>query len=79
MPRLRTLAAALGPAYVRVSGTWPNSAFFQDTDAVEAGPTPSGHQVVLTRPQWAGVIRLRQGDRRQACNLIRHQRRRSRW
>jgi len=31
--RLRKLAAALGPAYVRVSGTWANSVFFQDTDA----------------------------------------------
>ena len=54
--RLRKLAAALGPAYVRVSGTWANSVFFQDTDAVEAGPTPPGYQSVLTRPQWAGVI-----------------------
>ena len=54
--RLRKLAAALGPAYVRVSGTWANSVFFQDTDAREAGPTPSGYQSVLTRSQWAGVI-----------------------
>src|SRR6476661_1747975 len=29
-PRLRKLAAALSPAYVRVSGTWANSAYFQD-------------------------------------------------
>jgi heparanase len=54
--RLRKLAAALGPAYVRVSGTWANSVFFQDTDAAEAGPSPSGYQSVLTRSQWAGVI-----------------------
>jgi hypothetical protein len=54
--RLRKLAAALGPAYVRVSGTWANSVFFQDTDARETGPTPSGYQSVLTRSQWAGVI-----------------------
>jgi hypothetical protein len=54
--RLRRLAAALGPAYVRVSGTWANSVFFQDTDAREAGPTPPGYESVLTRPQWAGVI-----------------------
>jgi hypothetical protein len=54
--RLRKLAAALGPAYVRVSGTWANSVFFQDTDAREAAPTPSGYQSVLTRSQWAGVI-----------------------
>jgi heparanase 1 len=55
-PRLRKLAAALGPAYVRVSGTWANSVFFQDTDAFDAGPTPPGYQSVLTRSQWAGVI-----------------------
>ena len=54
--RLIKLAAALGPAYVRVSGTWANSVFFQDTDAREAGTTPSGYQSVLTRAQWAGVI-----------------------
>jgi heparanase len=54
--RLRKLASALGPAYVRVSGTWANSVFFQETDAAEAGPTPPGYQSVLTRPQWAGVI-----------------------
>jgi hypothetical protein len=28
-PRLRKLAAALGPAYVRVSGTWANTTYFQ--------------------------------------------------
>jgi heparanase 1 len=54
--RLRKLAAALGPAYVRVSGTWANSVFFQDTDLPEAEATPSGYQSVLTRAQWAGVI-----------------------
>ncbi len=30
--RLRMLAAALGPAYVRVSGTWANTTFFADQD-----------------------------------------------
>src|ERR1700693_4159290 len=54
--RLRKLATALGPAYVRVSGTWANSVFFEDTNARAAGPTPSGYQSVLTRSQWAGVI-----------------------
>ena len=54
--RLRKLAAALGPAYVRVSGTWANSVFFQNTGAAEAGPTPPGYQSVLTRAQWAGVV-----------------------
>src|SRR5262245_36016117 len=27
-PRLRKLAAALGPAYLRVSGTWANTTYF---------------------------------------------------
>ena len=31
-PRLRKLASALGPAYVRVSGTWANSVYFADSD-----------------------------------------------
>src|SRR5947208_15003616 len=30
--RLRKLAAALAPAYLRVSGTWANSTFFADTE-----------------------------------------------
>src|SRR6185295_340172 len=30
--RLRKLASALGPAYVRVSGTWANTTYFPDTD-----------------------------------------------
>ena len=30
--RLRKLAAALAPAYVRVSGTWANSTYFADSD-----------------------------------------------
>jgi len=31
-PRLRKLAAALGPAYLRVSGTWANTVYFHDFD-----------------------------------------------
>ncbi|HEX3878299.1 MAG TPA: hypothetical protein VHW24_15010 [Bryobacteraceae bacterium] len=30
-PRLRKLAAALGPAYMRISGTWSNSVYFHDS------------------------------------------------
>jgi heparanase len=54
-PRLRKLAAALGPAYVRVSGTWANSVYFADSDnpAVKA---PAGFTGVLTRKEWKGVI-----------------------
>jgi hypothetical protein len=53
--RLRNLAAALGPAYVRVSGTWANTTYFAETD--QAPPTPpDGFNGVLTRPQWKGVV-----------------------
>src|SRR5262249_41754542 len=53
--RLRVLAAALGPAYVRVSGSWANSVYFQDNDAAPMA-APPGYQGVLTRAQWRGVI-----------------------
>jgi heparanase len=53
--RLRKLASALGPAYVRVSGTWANSAFFQASDAPAPTAPPKGFQSVLTRDEWKGV------------------------
>src|SRR3984893_9450294 len=54
--RLRKLAAALGPAYVRVSGTWANNAYFQDSDNPAPAIAPSGFSGVLTRKEWKGVI-----------------------
>ena len=54
-PRLRKLAAALGPAYLRVSGTWANTTYFDDSDKNARSP-PSGFNGVLTRAQWKGVI-----------------------
>jgi glycosyl hydrolase family 79 len=53
--RLRKLAAALGPAYVRVSGTWANTTYFPDTDRASVDP-PSGFGSVLTHQQWRGVV-----------------------
>ncbi len=55
-PRLRKLAAALSPAYVRVSGTWANSAYFQDSKNPAPPNAPSGFSGVLTREEWKGVI-----------------------
>ena len=55
-PRLRKLAAALGPAYMRVSGTWANSTWFQDSDSPAPATPPPGFNAVLTRPQWKGVV-----------------------
>jgi hypothetical protein len=54
-PRIRKLAAALGPAYVRVSGTWANTTYFPDTDKPPA-EAPAGFMGVLSRAQWKGVI-----------------------
>lgn len=55
-PQLRKLAAALGPAYMRVSGTWANSTFFQDSDDPAPAKPPAGFNGVLTRAQWRGVV-----------------------
>lgn len=54
-PQLRRLASALGPAYVRVSGTWANSVYFADSDSPPA-EAPVGFSGVLTRKEWKGVI-----------------------
>jgi len=55
-PRLRKLAAALGPAYVRVSGGEANAVYFHDSDQPPPKEPPSGFLTVLTRNQWRGVI-----------------------
>jgi hypothetical protein len=55
-PRLRALAETLGPAYVRVSGSWANSTYFQDDDLPALKEPPKGFRGVLTRAEWKGVI-----------------------
>lgn len=55
-PRLRKLAAALGPAYVRVSGTWANSTWFDDSNGPAPKTPPAGFGDILTRQEWKGVI-----------------------
>lgn len=52
--RLRNLARALGPAYIRVSGSWANSTYF-DPDDTTGGVAPTGFGGVLTGAQWKGV------------------------
>jgi len=54
--RLRKLAAALGPAYVRISGTWANTTYFQNSDDPAPPTPPKGFNGVLTRRQWKGVV-----------------------
>ena len=48
-PQLRKLARALGPAYIRISGTWANSTYFQDSDGPAPEKPPVGFNAVLTR------------------------------
>lgn len=55
-PRLRKLAVALGPSYMRVSGTWANSTWFQDNDQAAVAQPPAGFHSVLTRAEWKGVL-----------------------
>jgi hypothetical protein len=55
-PKLRKLAAALAPAYIRVSGTWRNSSYFQDNDEPALKTAPEGFQNVMTRAEWKGVV-----------------------
>ncbi len=52
--RLRNLARALGPAYIRVSGSWANSTYF-DPDGSAGATAPDGFEAVLTGEQWKGV------------------------
>ena len=54
--RLRKLAASLGPAYVRISGTWANSVYFQNSDLPPPAKAPDGFNGVLTRAEWKGAI-----------------------
>ena len=53
--RLRKLATALGPAYLRVSGSWANTVYFQDSDSAAPAQPPTGFGGVLTRAEWKGV------------------------
>lgn len=53
--RLRELAKALGPAWIRVSGTWATKTYY-DFDGSSGGKAPEGYASVLTKAQWIGVL-----------------------
>lgn len=53
--RLRALAKQLGPAWIRVSGTWATKTYY-DFDGVTGGTAPEGYASVLTKSQWIGVL-----------------------
>ena len=54
-PRLIAFAKNLGPAYMRVSGTWSNNTYLPAADETVTAP-PSGFMQVLTRQQWQNVV-----------------------
>lgn len=53
--KLRKLAKDLGPAWVRVSGTWATKTYY-DFDGTTGGKAPAGYMNVLTKEQWLGVL-----------------------
>lgn len=53
--KLRHLAAALAPSYVRYSGTWANATWFADREDAPA-KAPAGFDTVLTRKQWRDAV-----------------------
>ena len=53
--RIRTLAKALGPVWVRTSGTWATKTYY-DFDGHTNGIAPEGFQNILTKEQWIGVL-----------------------
>ncbi|MBW3088754.1 hypothetical protein KIH77_08445 [Bifidobacterium sp. 82T24] len=54
-PRLLAMAKRLGPAWVRVSGSWASNTYY-DFDGTTGGRAPEGFSSVLTRDQWVGVL-----------------------
>ena len=54
-PRLIKLAKDLGPAWVRVSGTWANKTYY-DFDNKYGGKVPEGFQNVLSKQQWLNLL-----------------------
>lgn len=54
--KIKALTSALQPMYIRVSGTWANTTYFQNNDEPDLTEAPNGYENVLTRYQWKGVI-----------------------
>lgn len=53
--QLRRLTKELGPAWIRVSGTWATKTYY-DFDGSFEGKIPTGYLNVLTKEQWLGVL-----------------------
>ena len=54
-PRLLKLAKDLGPAWMRVSGTWATKTYY---DFEGTGVTPEGYQNRMTKDQWVNIIKF---------------------
>ena len=54
--RLVNLTRALGPMYIRYSGTTANSVYFHDSATPPPAEAPAGFTVVLTRNSWKGAV-----------------------
>jgi len=54
--RLRMLASALAPAFMRVSGTWANSTYVPTMTEVEPIEPPPGFKQLLRRSQWQEIV-----------------------
>ena len=52
--RLRLLAGALGPAYLRISGTAANATYYAVSGPAVTTP-PAGDSMILTQAEWDGV------------------------
>jgi len=53
--RLRQAAREIGPAWIRVSGSWATKTYY-DFEGATGGTPPAGYDSVLTRAQWIGVL-----------------------
>lgn len=53
--RLRRFAKEIGPVWIRVSGTWATTTYY-DFDGSTNGVAPEGYKSVLTKDQWIGVL-----------------------
>ncbi len=53
--RVRALAKKLGPAWIRVSGSWATKTYY-DLDGTSGNKVPEGYASILTKEQWIGVL-----------------------
>ena len=54
--KLINLAKALGPVWIRVSGTWANKTYYNFDGKYEPGVVPAGFQNVLQKDQWLKLL-----------------------